>query len=156
MRNVLTPWLVLPAAVALMAAVVWQAARPDCARLAAEHDEQLRVIDFELRGLEERYLKMLDLPTGPQAEADPTSTYAAAATPDDRHFAFRRISEATEQSGKLGPGVSDEAAGIVNRWRIIERDYRERADDREEFLDSWRGRIADRTRVASDAANDSH
>jgi hypothetical protein len=135
------PWIVIPGVLAIMAFVMYAAVRMDCARIADDYDEQVRLVDAELQRLEVRYLKLLKVSPQAQAELDPSSEYAAARTADERHQAFRRLTEMHPASGG-GPSTSDDAAGAFNRWQILDREYQARAEERDAYMHSWRGKIA--------------
>lgn len=144
MRSLMTPWLVIPAAVAMMAAVLLAAVRADCVRLAEAHDAEVRVVDDELVKLERRWLELALAPYDEVKKKSQRSIYDAASEIDERHAAFRRGLDAPPLPFRNEePQVNtDELQGIFNRWEIMERDYLKRAAERDAFMNSWRGKIA--------------
>jgi hypothetical protein len=155
MRSLLTPWLVIPAALAAMAALMLVAVEADCVRIADERDAEVRVVDDAMRKLEDRWVAAVlkseywkEKPHGLDTAADA----------EERHERFRRyveIERTYPHEGAWRPewnAVRDEAQGIANRWEIMERDYLRRAAERDAFRNSWRGKIAAERASTSDAA----
>ena len=137
MSRLLTPILVLPLAVVAMGVLIATAYRADRSRIETQRAERLRGADEELRVLELRLVRSLETRTDlPASVADARRTYAATAEPVRRHDAFESLAAATatyfaalDRPGRRDP-VADEAAGLINRWKLAAEEYRRFASQR--------------------------
>ncbi len=131
------PILVLPLAVAAMGALIATAYRADRSRLETQRAERLRGADEELRALELRLVRIVETRTDlPASVADARRAYGTTAEPARRHETFESLAAATatyfaavDRPGRRDP-VADEAAGLINRWKLAAEEYRRFASQR--------------------------
>lgn len=134
MSRFYTPMIVLPLGVVVMGALIAGAYRADVTRLEVQRHERLRGADAELRTLESRLVRILEAqPDVPASLVEARRIYAAAMEPAARHEAFESLAAAasnyfstTHRPGTRDPSV-DEAAGLVNRWKLAIEHYRRAA-----------------------------
>jgi hypothetical protein len=142
--------LVLPLGLLVMALVLGAAVAIDCMRLASDARHRVQLADDEMKKHETRLVKLVagNSKVSPMVEAE-VGAYEGAGSTDDRHSyydslvaSFRKASPAIDPTNPLERKFMDDIAGAINRREIAEKQYDEEAAVYQNFLQSWRGKLA--------------
>jgi hypothetical protein len=143
--------LAIPVALLAMLLLLASAFWWDCVRYASAARARVFIADDEVRKQEARLVKILSDSGKSTDEANAAvAAYQSAPNPQARQERFELIFSAFQKSmsgsldvtSPLDRKLSDEVIGAMNRRRVAMKAYDEEAKSYQDFLGSFRGRVA--------------
>jgi DNA mismatch repair ATPase MutS len=143
--------LILPLAILAMAALLGGAVALDCLRLAWDGHSRVLTADGQMAAQEIRLVKALNNSAKKTPEVE--SSIASLKSKHDRRARIEAYDSLVASfrnslSGKIDPTdpldrkFMDEAAGAINRREVAKKQYDEELAAYQNYLNSWRGRVA--------------
>jgi hypothetical protein len=145
--------LIIPAGLLAMAAFIGIAYAWDCVRLANDARERVELADQEVQKHEQRLVKTLEGFADRTPEVDAAlAKYSETWDIEPRHEAYDELVTAFQKTmageidadNPLNRKFMDDVSGAINRRQVALKAFDAKWSAYQEFLDSGRGRVAQR------------